>query len=75
MGALNGRGPRFIEPAEPAIATPLQARDPALGLSSNGAPRRKVSSILTGMKVLFRAYTSASIFSANLSFERFAENV
>ena len=23
VGALNGRGPRFIEPAEPAIATPL----------------------------------------------------
>ena len=24
VGALNGRGPRFIEPAEPAIATPLE---------------------------------------------------
>src|SRR6218665_1225580 len=23
-GAPNGRGPRFLEPAEPAIATPLQ---------------------------------------------------
>src|SRR6218665_1099732 len=24
-GAPNGRGPRFLEPAEPAIATPLRA--------------------------------------------------
>ena len=23
VGAPNGRGPRFLEPAEPAIATPL----------------------------------------------------
>src|SRR6218665_3380348 len=25
VGAPNGRGPRFLEPAEPAIATPLSA--------------------------------------------------
>ena len=27
VGAPNGRGPRFLEPAEPPIATPLLPHD------------------------------------------------
>src|SRR6218665_663299 len=33
VGAPNGRGPRFLEPAEPAIATPLLSTLQSLGYS------------------------------------------
>src|SRR6218665_3688619 len=40
-GAPNGRGPRFLEPAEPAIATPLEERDLGVIMHRSAKPSRQ----------------------------------